>query len=192
METTINSMWTSFAASIPQLDSMVIGFAYILGICFIFYAIGQLHDLADRYTKHSVKGGMWEPIAYFICGSMLLWLPSWIPVFEQTLFGTDSPLAYSSTILNNFPAMQNVSDYAITETLEFVGIVFFVRGVALMALSSAPGTQHGTRGFIFMIAGVLSVNFPATFELVQSTIENFVGTSHTLTPIHQDISSFFN
>jgi hypothetical protein len=192
METTINSMWTSFATSIPQLESMVVGFAYVLGIAFIFHAIGQFHDLADRYTKHSVKGGMFEPMAYLLSGSILLWLPSWLPVFEATIFGTDSPLAYSSAVVSNMPLLQNMSNYAVTETLELVGIVFFVRGVVLMALSSAPGTQHGTRGFIFMVAGVLSVNFPATFSLIQDTIETFVTSSHTLTPIHQDIQSFFN
>lgn len=192
METTINSMWTSFQSSIPALDSMVVGFAYVLGLAFIFYAIGQLHDLADRYTKHNVKGGMWEPVAYLLCGSILLWLPSWISSFEQTLFGTGSPLAYSSVILSDIPAFQNLSNYAVAETLELVGIIFFVRGVSLMALSSAPGTQHGMRGFIFMISGILSVNFPATFQVFESTINSFVSTQHFLYPIQQTIQSYFN
>ncbi len=190
--TSINSMWTSFASSIPQLDSMVVGFAYVMGIAFIFYSINQFHDLADRYTKHNVKGGVFEPVAYLVCGSMLLWLPTWLSVLEQTLFGSSSPLAYSSVILSNIPAFQNMSDYAVAETLEFVGIVFFVRGVSLMALSSAPGTQHGTRGLVFMIAGVLSVNFPATFSMLKSAVESFVSTPHSLSPVHQTISSFFN
>jgi hypothetical protein len=82
-----------------------------------------------------------------------------------------------------------MSNEAITEMLEFVGVLFFVRGVALMSLSSSPDTQHGMRGLVFAIMGVFTINFPATFKLIQNTIENFVSGSHTLSPIQQTISS---
>lgn len=189
--TDINQMWISFEASIPALEQLVTGFAYVLGIGFIVYALNQFHDLADRYTKQAVKGGYFEPTAYLLAGGILLWLPSWISVFEVTLFGSDSPLAYSGYITNKVTILQNASSYAVTQILQFVGILFFVRGITLMALSSSPGVQHGHRGFIFMIGGIMAVNFPATFAMIKATIQSFVTSSHSLYPIQQTIQSFF-
>ncbi len=185
----INSIWASFAESIPDLEALTTGFAYVLGIGFIIYSLSEFRDLADRSTKHAVKGGFFEPIAYLLGGSVLLWLPSWLSVFEATLFGSNSPLAYSGYVTSQSVALQSFSSYDIYDLLQLMGIIFFVRGVSLMTLSSDPGVQHGFRGFIFMVAGVLAINFPATFELIESTISSFVSNQHILHPIQETVQS---
>lgn len=185
----INSMLVSFSASIPFIEKLTTGFGYVLGICFIIYSINQFHDLAERHTRHNVKGGYFGPIAYLLMGSALLWLPSSVNVLEDTLFGSNSLLAYSGTITSQLTRLYANPSYIVTQILKMMGFIWFVRGCSLIAASSDPGVQHGVRGLLFIIGGIFALNYTAAFELVKSTMQTWVTSVHNLYPIQQTIQS---
>lgn len=188
----ITSMLISFSESIPNIEKLATGFGYILGVCFIFHALVQIHDLADRSTRQSVRGGHYAPVAYLLCGAALLYLPTSIDAFEATLFGSNSPLSYASNTTN----FAQTTAEAITAVVQMAGLIWIVRGLALIAAASDPGFSdphqkrgHGWRGTFFVIGGVLALNFTFTGEILQNTVQKFVSSPHYLYLIQQTVES---
>lgn len=183
----ISSMLITLAPSLPYLEKLVTGFAYMLGICFIIYALDQVRDLSWRRTKRAVKGGFYGPVAYFLSGSALLFLPTFISVMEETLFGYGSPLSYSSSYTTQ------INTTTVTaQIVQLAGVVWVIRGCSLIASSSDPRVGHGKRGFLFVLGGILSINFMGTFALIQNTMQTFVQGTYKLYPLQQTIKSMFH
>lgn len=188
----INSMLVTLGQSIPALNSMTIGFAYMVGIGFCVRSLMYLHALSDKKSSSSVRGGFLAPIAYLVMGSALLWLPTSFGAVEKTLFGVDSPLAYAPTTSQALQQLYATPSYVVAKLLQLSGVVWFVRGCILVAHSSDPGVQHGERGFYFIVGGALASNYAGTISLIKSTVNLFVTSVHNLYPIQQTISSYFN
>lgn len=192
MSASINSILTSLAPSLPNIERLVTGFSYIMGIAFIMYAIGDLRDLSDKNTQHSVEGGYWSPLIYLIMGTALLYLPSAISAMEATFFGSNSPLSYSGTTAAQFKQLSDNATYVVKELIKLAGLVWFIRGCTLMASSSNPGVQHGLRGFVFLIGGIFAMNFTGTFEVLKSTLQSITSTPLTLYPMSYTLEAIFS
>lgn len=180
----ITSMVESFAKSVPDLEKLGSGIGYVMGIYFIFHALGELHDLVDKHTKHNVKGGILAPVAYFLCGAALLYLPSTVDVFKTTLFGTSSPLAY-----DNSTELSEDTIQAVMDIVEMVGVFWVVRGFALLAYSSDPHVQHGMRAYVFIIGGIFCMNITYTGDFLKNTGQSIVTGVLKLYPVEQKDNS---
>lgn len=188
----INSMLVTLGQSIPALNSMTIGFAYMMGIGFCVRSLMYLHSLSNKKASSSIRGGWLSPVAYLVMGSALLWLPTSFGVVQKTLFGVDSPLAYAPTTSQALQQLYASPTYVVGKMLQLSGVVWFVRGCILVAHSSDPGVQHGERGFYFIVGGALASNYTGTISLIKSTVNLFVTSVHNLYPIQQTISSYFS
>ena len=52
------------------------------------------------------------------------------------------------------------------------GLLWFVRGCVLIAHASQPGTQQGGKGLLFILAGILAMNFDNTIAMVNSALNS--------------------
>ncbi|MDI1352463.1 MAG: type IV secretion protein IcmC, partial [bacterium] len=48
------------------------------------------------------------------------------------------------------------------------------RGCVLVVHSSEPGTQDGPKGLVFIIAGILALNFDNTIAMINSVLEHLI------------------
>ena len=50
--------------------------------------------------------------------------------------------------------------------VQTAGLIWFVRGTMLLVQSSDPGSEGGPKGLVFVIAGILAMNFGSTVSAV--------------------------
>ena len=150
--TDLVAMIGNLGSSLFQVQKLITGFGYILGITFIMVAIGKGKEAVESPAQSS----KFIPLAYFGLGAGLLYLPSMLDTLSNTLFGSSNVLAYSQAY--------NPGDIysSMRLLIQTSGLVWFVRGSVLMAHASHPGEQHGPKGLAFICAGILAMNFEAT------------------------------
>jgi hypothetical protein len=146
------TMMGNLGRSLFEVQALITGFGYTLGIVFFMVAIGKAKEVAESPSQ----GNKFIPLAYLGMGAALLYLPSTLDTLSNTLFGSGNVLAYTQTY----------NPYSIYSSMRLLiqtsGLIWFVRGCVLMAHASHPGEQHGPKGLTFVFAGILAMNFEAT------------------------------
>jgi uncharacterized membrane protein HdeD (DUF308 family) len=149
--------------SLYPVQRLITGGAYLLGTLFFITAISRMMKVADKRAQSSSSEKMYSPMMYLLFGALLIYLPSTLSLMANTAFGVGNVLTY----VNYNPA--NI--YSSMELLiRTAGILWFVRGCVLVAHSGEPGQQHGPKGFVFIIAGILSMNFDNTISVLNSML----------------------
>lgn len=181
LESDIQTMLTSFATSIPPLMRLFTGLAYILGIFFVFKGLSKASIYGRSRAMSPTNAPLIVPITYIVVGMLLIATPTFFQVVTNTFFGMNSPLAYQSW----FTQMVNLygnSTYVVEMTIKLAGVIWFIRGCALIVQSSEPGSQHGMRGVVFLIAGIFAMNFQYTADFLSNTVESIVSGKIFLHP----------
>lgn len=156
--------------SLYPLQHLITGGAYVLGILFFITAVNKLMKIGDHRAQSSSKEQMYTPLMYLMFGAILIYLPSALHVAANTAFGAGNVLTYTSYNPINISSSMGL-------LIQTAGILWFVRGCVLVAHSSQPGTQHGPKGFVFIIAGILSMNFDNTISVLNSIMGNIAAWS---------------
>lgn len=155
----------NLSRSLYPIQHLITGGAYILGILFFMTAIAKLRKIGDYRAQSSSHEKMYGPMMYLLFGAVLLYLPSALTVMANTTFGVGNVLTYTSyNPANIFSSMGLL--------IKTAGILWFVRGCVLFAQSSEPGKQHGSKGFIFIGAGILAMNFENTIAMLNYVMGN--------------------
>ena len=138
MSIDIVSMVENISQSLLQVQNLVRGGAYLMGILFIMIALVKLKQ------RHQSRGQSEEklssPVGYLLAGVALLFFPSMMLVLSTSVFGESNPLQYtrfSST--NIFTAIGIITQTA--------GIIWFVRGCSLLVHGGEPGDKHAKKVF---------------------------------------------
>lgn len=121
--------------------------------------------IGDRKTQSPSQEKMFTPLMYLFFGSILLYLPSALHVMANTAFGVGNVLTYTSYNPTNIYSSMGL-------LIRTAGILWFVRGCVLVTHSSEPGTQHGPKGLLFIMAGILSMNFDNTIAMLNTLMGN--------------------
>jgi hypothetical protein len=166
--TDIVAMIGNLSQSMLPLQHLIAGSAYILGILFCVIALKKLRKVASGGRQSHEK--MFIPLAYFLGGAALFFLPTMIKVMSNTAFGADNILRYT-----NFNPYDIYSAMGII--IQTVGILWFVRGCYLLVHSSEPGVQHGAKGLAFLCAGILAMNFESTAYFLNTVMANLISLS---------------
>jgi hypothetical protein len=165
----IVTMLENIARSFEAIQHLVGGLAYILGLTFIFIAFMKFKEIGEKIGGQSSNEKIFVPTAYLLLGAALLFLPSALQLMSNTVFGTTNVLEYKK--------YSNIDIYhAMSVLIRTAGLIWFVRGCVLLAHASEPGVQHGPKGFTFLIAGILAVNFEVTvayFNHVMDSITTY-------------------
>jgi hypothetical protein len=161
-------------SSVDPLEKLISGFCYVLGIVFIWESLKRLKVIADKRSQSGGGQKVFSPLAFFLGGAALFFLPTTYTIMTNTLWGSGSPIAYTSWV-KQLVEKYGESNAAVTHILQLAGLIWFVRGTVLLVHATEPGNQHGTKGLLFLIAGVMSMNIQYTFTLISSGV-NFMLT----------------
>lgn len=158
------SMIENLSQSALPFQALVTGFGYMLGIVFFMIGLRKLKSIADFRARSSSQIPIIVPIAYFLGGAALIYVPTAVKTASVTFFGAGNILAYEKVSPVNVLG-------AMTLIIQTAGVIWFVRGTALLVNASNPGIQHGAKGLTFLIAGILALNFEGTVSIINTALE---------------------
>lgn len=162
------AMIGNLSRSLMPVQTLISGFGYLIGIVFVITALFQLKKVGES------RGGGGEsafvPIMLFFIGALLIYLPSTLKAFSNTVFGSDNILAYVAyKPYNIFNSMGIV--------VQTAGLIWFVRGCVLLTHGSRPKAKEGPKGLTFIAAGILAMNFKGTFAFVNYCVTHLMSLS---------------
>lgn len=166
----LNSIIENLALSVNQMMMLADGFCYMVGINLIWVAIKKMNKISDFRARGGVGSPMFVPLTYTVGGVVFIFLPSFLDVAHNTFFGTSTSFAYD----NSFSEMIDIYGdivYSILRLINLAGLIWFLRGIALLVQASEPGIQHGPKGMAFMVAGIFALNIEYTEKLVSYAME---------------------
>lgn len=155
--------------SLYPLQKLITGGAYLLGILFFLTAISKFRKIAAHGAQSSQEK-MYTPMMYLFFGSLLIFLPTALSIMANTAFGTGNVLTYTNYNRANIYSSMGL-------LIRTAGVLWFVRGCVLVAHSSEPGAKDGPKGLVFIIAGILAMNFDNTIAIVNSLLLGFMKMS---------------
>jgi hypothetical protein len=169
----ITSILGNLSQSLYPVQRLITGGAYILGILFFITAIGKLRKIGDHRAQSSSQEKMYAPMMYILFGSALLYLPTALTIMANTAFGSGNVLTYTDYNPRNIYSAMGL-------IIRTAGILWFVRGCVLVAHASEPGEQHGSKGLVFLLAGILAINFDNTVAMINTLLGYIVSVSLTV------------
>lgn len=157
------TMLGNISQSLYPVQRFISGAAYLIGALFLFTAIGKFRKIADYRAQSSSHEKMFSPMMYLFFGAALIYLPSAMGIMANTAFGVGNVLTYAPTNKFNIFASMGM-------LIRTAGVLWFIRGCVLVAHASQPGTQQGPKGLVFIIAGILSMNFDNTIAMINTVL----------------------
>lgn len=158
MNTDLIAIIGNLSQSLLSVQAVVSGLGYLIGILFMIIAISKLKQIGDARARGSGQHKMFVPLAYFMGGAALIFLPSAVNVLSKTTFGSGNVLQYTNyNPYDVYSAMRVI--------IQTAGLIWFVRGSVLLVHASEPGVQHGPKGLAFIVAGILAMNFEDTIGM---------------------------
>lgn len=154
----IVQMIGNLSKSFIPVQSLVSALGYLLGILMVMSGLARL----KKIHKHSQERVI-VPICFIIGGAVLIYLPTSLEVVSNTFFGTSSALQYTEyNPYDIYSAMRVV--------IQTAGLIWFVRGTVLLVRASSPDEKHGVKGFVFICAGILAMNFEYTMSALDTAV----------------------
>lgn len=167
------SIFVNLSESLAPIQEMVSGFGYVIGIGLVISAMHKFHKIGDARAQSHSQEKMFVPIAFFVAGVALIFLPTAFSTLANTAFGSENILAYSEIESDALTA-------AIKFLIETTGVIWFVRGCVLLAHGSEPGVKEGSKGLTFLVAGVFAMNFDNTVQVIEYAMTNFFEVMGTI------------
>ena len=155
----------NLSRSLLQVETLVSGLGYLIGILLMITALIKLKNVSGSSGEN-----IYVPIAFFIGGIALVFLPSMLGTLSATAFGNSNILEYIPYDPYNIYNSMGI-------LLQTAGLIWFVRGCVLLVYSSQPGGQEGPKGFIFIIAGIFGMNFEGTVGVVNYIVSHLLDLS---------------
>lgn len=161
-----STMLYNLSQSMIPIQSLVTGLGYFFGIAMFWVGLDKLRSIGDYRAQSHSQEKMFVVVAYFLGGAALIYSPSMIPVLANTLFGKGNVLQYSATNSTSIISSMKI-------IIQTAGVIWFVRGLALMVHASEPGGQEGSKGLAYVVGGVLAIYFDDTMVWLNNVI-NYV------------------
>ncbi|PCH57322.1 MAG: hypothetical protein COC15_01345 [Legionellales bacterium] len=173
---------------IEPLTALVMMVSFVGGIGLIFKAIGLLKRFGQPLTSMQQQGELAGPLVYFCVGSVLMYLPTASNMVSTTIFGDAGAHIFGGGSIDFETAgsaadLLSYSNSSITDKwgeiantivlyIQFIGFVAFVRGWFIIAKAGARGEQPGviTKGIVFIVSGIIAINFVPMIEILKNTI----------------------
>lgn len=166
----------NIANTLVPVQTMIRGFAYLIGISFALKAIYTLKMYGEARTMMSGNTDIKTPLMYFLVAAVLLYFPTALSVVLNSTFGSSNVLEYSvitsqSSVITSLFGSETIGR-PLTIIIQTVGLVAFIRGWVLIARSSSQGQPPGGtgKGLTHVFGGIFAMNIVATLEIVNNTI----------------------
>jgi hypothetical protein len=160
---TLTSMIINLSQSLPAVEAMMKGLAYIIGLVFFMVSIHKVRAHLGRGGGSS-RESSFVPLAYFMGGTAFFFFPSVVDILSNSAFGQNNVLEY----VRFKPNYVN----AIKVLIQAAGIIWFIRGCVLLVHASEPGVQHGPKGMVFLIAGIGAINLDDTLGILNFMMDS--------------------
>lgn len=161
----------NFSQSLYPVQRLISGLAYLLGILFFITALEKLKKIGGS-GRQSSHDKLYTPMAYIFFGAMLIYLPTALHIMANTAFGVGNVLTYTNYNSTNIYSSMGL-------LIRTAGILWFVRGSVLVAHASEPGAKGGTKGLVFILAGILAMNFDSSIAMVNSILATMISWTMT-------------
>ena len=162
----LTAILSNLAQSLLSVERLVKGLGFMVGIWLVIIGLFKL----TKIDKHSHEGYS-VPLACIGGGMVLLYLPESVITLSNGVFGGSNILSYANTSVFSVYDSMGV-------LLKTAGLIWFVRGTVLLVHAADPGRQKGLKGLLFVVSGVLSMNFSYTISAINSIFvyfENMTG-----------------
>ncbi len=164
--TDLVTMLGNLSQSLQSVTYLIGGFSYLAGIMLFFSGLMKLKKTAGaagQSQESPVKA-----IAFMLAGAALFFLPTTIHVVSTTIFGATSVLQYAQVNQNDIYTSIGV-------LLQTAGLIWFIRGcIMVIHANKSSGQEEGTRGFFFLCAGVMAINFTLTMGAISYIINQLI------------------
>ncbi len=167
----------NIANSLIPVENLISGGGYLLGCAFVFKAIYTLKVYGESRTNMSNSGSIKEPIFYLMIGAILIYFPTALKIFMQTMFGYENILQYapinsSNATLDTLFGSGSAVGRPLTIIIQVIGMGAFIRGWVLLARSASQGQQPGGtgKGLMHILGGILAMNIIGTLQIINNTI----------------------
>lgn len=158
MNTDFATLFANLGRALEPVQEMIKYGAFMLGMVFIVVALFKLKEVTSHGHRSS-KESLYGPAIYFLMGAMLMYLPTGVATMSNTFFGVGNIMSYN-------PVGQVDVKASVIILIRTIGLIWFIRGCVLIAHASEPGKQHGLKGFLFLIAGVLAINYEGSVAML--------------------------
>jgi len=159
------TMLGNLSRSLQSVEHLIGGFSYLSGIILVYTGILKFKKLAN--SGHHGKDHHSTAVAFILIGSALLFLPTTINMLSNSTFGGNNVLQYTHFNQNDVYASMGV-------LIQTAGLIWFIRGSMMVLHAGKPGEPNGVRGFLFICAGVMAINFSLTLSAVDYIIKHLV------------------
>lgn len=161
------AMIGNLSRSLSSVEALISGLGYLIGILFMMTGMLKLKKIGDARASSGSHEKMFVPVAYFLGGAALIFLPSMLSILSNTTFGMGNVLEY---IPYNPYSIYNSMGILI----QTAGLIWFVRGCVLLVHGSEPGVQEGPKGLAFVAGGILAMNFEYTLAGVNYVVSHLL------------------
>lgn len=167
------TMIGNVSQSLYPLQKLITGGAYLLGALFCFTAFEKFKKIGNKTAGVSSQEKMYVPIIHLLIGAVLIYLPSAMRTMSNTAFGVGNVISYSS--YSRFDIYKSMG-----LLIRTIGILWFIRGCVLIVHASDPGNKDGMKGVIFLLSGILAMNFDNTIAFLNYILDKMVHWSITI------------
>jgi len=160
-------MLTNLSKTYPAIWKMLTGACYVIGFVFALRGVYYLKQYGEMRTMMASNTSLKTPIAFFIVASVLIYIPTGFKIISKTIFGYNSPLAYSDVTSGMNPIFLS----AITGLVSIIGLIAFIRGwLILVANAEHPGGQATVgKALTHIIGGLLAMNVLGVVDIIWNT-----------------------
>lgn len=167
-----NVVANSIVAAMDGSSEFMLSLFYVVGLAMMFSGVGLLKKLGNRTAFMNSDSGVTGPLARLGIGAILIFLPSFLTVVNNSIFGNPNlipatGLAYGNSASTGFLAALR----PIIMIIQFIGMVAMLRGFLILSKATGQGAQPGTisKGAVHIVGGILAVNVVRTVQVVIGT-----------------------
>ena len=168
---------SNIADSMGEVEYLLIGLAYVMGVTFAFKGIYSLKVYGEARTMMASNASIKEPLLNLVVAAVFIFFPSAYEIFMNSSFGYASPLAYSAVdspneSINTLFGSESAVGRPLTIIIKVIGLGAFIRGWVMIARSGAQGQQPGatSKGIMHVFGGILAINFVGTLQIINNTL----------------------
>lgn len=174
----------NIAGIVPPGVILLFYLSYLIGILFVVSAV----RMVGKRSEMGPSVGTWgQPVWVFVIGVLFLALPGFLQVMSASLMGGDVAIGDPERVFEYAPRTIGLMGtgearnivVAIVTVIQVVGVIAVMRGLYflnLAASSSSNGQRTFGPGLVFVIAGVMAVNFPVFASMIESLLSPASGS----------------
>lgn len=154
------------------LTRLIFAVSYLAGMFTIFRALYYLKVYGEARTMMATQSSVAAPIAMFVCGASLIFLPTALDVLSYTLYNTNTTLAYDTDAGLQYRQFLFVMGLVV----QLIGLIAVVRGFLMLTnIGKTGGNQpgHTAKALTHVIGGIMAVNFSATVSILGNLFGGF-------------------